>query len=51
MPVVDTTGAGDAFLGSLALDLSRDIPLPEAVRAAVQVGSRAVGQRGANTAT
>ncbi|MEU6205917.1 ribokinase [Micromonospora musae] len=51
MPVVDTTGAGDAFLGSLALDLSRDVPLPEAVRTAVQVGSRAVGERGANTAT
>ncbi|MEV6373325.1 ribokinase [Micromonospora musae] len=51
MPVVDTTGAGDAFLGSLALDLSRDIPLPEAVRTAVQFGSRAVGERGANTAT
>ncbi|TDC38787.1 ribokinase [Micromonospora sp. 15K316] len=51
VPVVDTTGAGDAFLGSLALDLARGTPLPEAVRGAVQVGSRAVAHSGANTAS
>lgn len=48
--VVDTTGAGDAFLGSLALDLARHTPLPDAVTTAVRVGSQAVQHSGANTA-
>ncbi|WP_245923094.1 PfkB family carbohydrate kinase [Paractinoplanes atraurantiacus] len=43
---VDSSGAGDAFLAALALDLSRGRPLPDAVAAAVLVGSRAVQQRG-----
>ncbi|GAA0481423.1 ribokinase [Paractinoplanes deccanensis] len=43
---VDSSGAGDAFLAALALELSRDRPLPDAVAVAVRVGSRAVRQRG-----
>ncbi|MFG1954990.1 ribokinase [Micromonospora sp. NPDC048830] len=45
--VVDTTGAGDAFLGSLALDLARGIPLPDAITTAVHVGAQAVRHAGA----
>lgn len=45
--VVDASGAGDAFLGALALSLSRGASLSDAVAAAVQVGSRAVQYRGA----
>lgn len=48
VPVVDTTGAGDAFLGSLALDLSRDVWLHDAVAHAVQVGTEAVRYQGAH---
>ncbi|XVU21668.1 PfkB family carbohydrate kinase [Actinoplanes sp. CA-054009] len=43
---VDSSGAGDAFLAALALDLSRGRPLPDAVAAAVLVGARAVQKRG-----
>jgi len=46
VPVVDTTGAGDAFLGSLALDLARHVPLPQAITTAVHVGSVAVQHAG-----
>lgn len=46
VPVVDTTGAGDAFLGSLAVDLARHIPLADAVATAVRVGSRVVQHTG-----
>lgn len=45
--VVDTTGAGDAFLGSLALDLAKNMPLSDAVPRAVSVGAEAVQHRGA----
>ncbi|WP_240742129.1 PfkB family carbohydrate kinase [Micromonospora zingiberis] len=48
---VDTTGAGDAFLGSLALDLARDIPLPDAITTAVRTGSHTVQHIGAHTPT
>ncbi|MEV4545237.1 ribokinase [Micromonospora echinaurantiaca] len=51
VPVVDTTGAGDAFLGSLAVDLARHVPLPDALTTAVQVGSAAVQHGGAQSAT
>ncbi|SRR6266568_3048927 len=47
VPVVDTTGAGDAFLGSLALDLSRGVPLGNAVARAVRAGTEAVQHEGA----
>ncbi|MFF0099771.1 PfkB family carbohydrate kinase [Micromonospora sp. NPDC005257] len=48
VPVVDTTGAGDAFLGSLALDLARHTPLPDAITTAVHAGSHTVGHSGAH---
>jgi ribokinase len=44
---VDTTGAGDAFLGAFALHLARGHRLPDAVTAAVQAGTVAVQYRGA----
>jgi sugar/nucleoside kinase (ribokinase family) len=44
--VVDTTGAGDAFLGCLALAVKRGKGLGEAVAAAVSKGTVSVGQRG-----
>lgn len=47
VPVVDTTGAGDAFLGCLALDLSRGVALTDAVSHAVRIGSDAVQHEGA----
>ncbi|MEV6695331.1 PfkB family carbohydrate kinase [Micromonospora sp. NPDC051196] len=47
---LDTTGAGDAFLGSLAVDLARNIALHDAVTTAVQAGSHTVQHVGAHTA-
>lgn len=44
---VDTTGAGDAFVGALAVGLVRGEALADAARRAVQVGAFAVGRRGA----
>jgi ribokinase len=44
---VDTTGAGDAFLGALALCLAHGEPLPKAVEYAVAVGTLATEHRGA----
>jgi ribokinase len=45
--VVDTTGAGDAFMGALAVKLSRGELLRGAVAYAVRVGSAAVAVAGA----
>ncbi|WP_026545195.1 ribokinase [Arthrobacter sp. 35/47] len=45
--VVDTTGAGDAFVGALAARLVAGDPLPDAVTFAVRVGAFAVGAEGA----
>jgi ribokinase len=45
--VVDTTGAGDAFLGALAAGLARGADLDAAVQAAVRAGAEAVGRPGA----
>jgi ribokinase len=45
--VVDTTGAGDAFVGALAASLAAGTDLPSAVRLAVRVGSVSVTARGA----
>lgn len=45
--VVDTTGAGDAFVGVLAAHLAAGDDLVTASRAAVEAGSRAVGRAGA----
>ena len=43
---VDSSGACYAFLAALAVELGRDRALPDAVAVAVEVGSRAVRQRG-----
>ncbi len=45
--VVDTTGAGDAFAGSLAAALADGADHQCALERAVSAGARAVGQRGA----
>ena len=45
--VVDTTGAGDAFVGALAARLVAGDTLPDAVSVAVRVGAFAVGAEGA----
>jgi ribokinase len=43
----DTTGAGDAFVGALAVGLARGEGLEEASRLAVRVGAAAVRSKGA----
>jgi ribokinase len=43
---VDTTGAGDAFIGTLAAFLAEGRPLEEALRIAVAAGALAVQARG-----
>jgi ribokinase len=48
--VVDTTGAGDAFVGALAARLARDAPLEDAVGYAVRAGAAAVTKEGAQGA-
>jgi ribokinase len=48
--VVDTTGAGDAFVGALALRLARGDALREAVGYAVRAGAAAVTKEGAQGA-
>jgi ribokinase len=47
---VDTTGAGDAFNGGLALALARGAPLSIALREAVRSGTAATLKRGAAAA-
>ena len=46
---VDTTGAGDAFIGALAAALSAGQPLTQAVRLGVRAGTYAVGRPGAQS--
>jgi ribokinase len=48
--VVDTTGAGDAFVGALAFRLARGDTLGEAVSYAVRAGAAAVTREGAQGA-
>ena len=48
--VVDTTGAGDAFVGALAVKLAHDSSLQEAVAYAVRAGAAAVTKEGAQGA-
>ncbi len=45
-PVVDTTGAGDAFNGALAVALAERMPLPEAMRFASAVAGICVTRTG-----
>jgi ribokinase len=47
---VDTTGAGDAFVGALAARLADDAPLEDAVTYAVRSGAAAVTKEGAQGA-
>ncbi len=47
VPVVDTTAAGDAFVGGLAAALLRGLPLPAVVRFANACGAVAVMRAGA----
>lgn len=49
VPVIDTTGAGDAFLGALALDLTRQTPLPDAITTATHIAAQTIQHSGANT--
>lgn len=48
--VIDTTGAGDAFVGALAAAIDARTPLPDALRAAVVAGSLACTAAGAQPA-
>jgi ribokinase len=48
--VVDTTGAGDAFVGALALRLAHNASLEDAVAYAVRAGAAAVTKEGAQGA-
>jgi ribokinase len=48
--VIDTTGAGDAFVGALAAWLDRGEALPSALRAGVTAGALACTRRGAQDA-
>ncbi len=47
---VDTTGAGDAFVGALAAKLAQKLPLHDAVAYAVRAGAAAVTKKGAQGA-
>jgi len=47
--VIDTTGAGDAYTGTLIAALDRDMTLPEAMRFASTAASLACETRGAQT--
>ena len=47
---VDTVGAGDTFVGALAVALAVGVSAPEAVRAAAAAGAAAVTRQGAQTA-
>jgi ribokinase len=47
VPVLDTTGAGDAFAGALAASLAAGHPLTDAVQAGMAAGAEAVQYLGA----
>jgi ribokinase len=49
VPVVDTTGAGDAFVGALATRLASGASLSEAVVCGVRAGAAAVSKEGAQS--
>jgi ribokinase len=50
VPVVDTVGAGDTFVGALAVALAAGVPAPDAIKAAAAAGAAAVTRPGAQTA-
>jgi len=47
---VDTTGAGDAFVGALAAKLAQELPMNDAVAYAVRAGAAAATKKGAQGA-
>jgi ribokinase len=47
VPVVDTVGAGDAFVGALAVALAEEMPMLDAMRFAAAAGAIAVTRPGA----
>ena len=47
---VDTVGAGDTFVGALAVAVAAGVPAPDATRAAAAAGAAAVTRHGAQTA-
>jgi ribokinase len=47
---VDTVGAGDTFVGALAVAIAAGVPARQAVRAAAAAGATAVTRHGAQTA-
>jgi ribokinase len=47
---VDTVGAGDTFVGALAVALAAGVPPPDALRAAAAAGAAAVTRHGAQAA-
>jgi ribokinase len=47
---VDTTGAGDCFLGVMAASLAAGVPLPDALRRANRAAAQSVTQPGAGGA-
>jgi ribokinase len=49
LKALDTTGAGDAFVGSLAFFLARGLELEEAMRRAVRIASISVQSSGTQT--
>lgn len=46
---VDTTGAGDAFVGTLAAMLAREVPLSEAIALSCRVATESVKRAGTQT--
>jgi ribokinase len=50
VPAVDTVGAGDTFVGALAVALAAGVPASEAIKAAAAAGAAAVTRPGAQTA-
>jgi ribokinase len=50
VPAVDTVGAGDTFVGALAVALAAGVPAPDAIRAAAATGAAAATRPGAQTA-
>ena len=47
---VDTVGAGDTFVGALAVAVAAGVPASQALRAAAAAGAAAVTRHGAQTA-
>jgi ribokinase len=50
VPAVDTVGAGDTFVGALAVALAAGVPPRDATIAASAAGAAAVTRHGAQTA-